>query len=65
MVCAIIYGWAGAKKGSSDAARTDDILTIVQMQLDAMDPGPKMIMGDLNGTLDAFPTITNLIQEHG
>ena len=30
-----------------------------------MDPGPKIIMGDLNGSLDAFPTAMALIKEHG
>ena len=28
---ALIYGWTGAKKGSVEAARTDDLLTIIQM----------------------------------
>ena len=54
-MCGIIYGSAGAKKGSKDAARTDDILAIMQTQFDAMEPGPKLIMGDLNGSLEAFP----------
>ena len=32
MAIAVIYGWAGAKKGSPEAARTDDLLAIIQMQ---------------------------------
>ena len=44
LVIAIIYGWTGGNKGSEAAARIDDLLTIVQNELNAMDPGPKMIM---------------------
>ena len=31
ITCAIIYGWTGAKKGNDLAARTDDILAIVEV----------------------------------
>ena len=65
IVCAIVYGWTGAKKGNDLAARTDDILAIIEVQFEAMDPGPKFIMGDLNGNIEAFPTAMALIKEHG
>ena len=52
IACAIVYGWTGAKKGNSLAARTDDILAIIEMQFEAMGPGPNMIMGDFNRSLD-------------
>lgn len=65
IVCAIVYGWTGASKGCKLAARTDDILAIIQVQFEALDPGPKIIMGDFNGSLDAFPTACALIDEHG
>ena len=55
VACGIVYGWTGAKKGSKDAARTDDLVTIIQAQFDAMEPGPKLIMGDLHGSLEHFP----------
>ena len=29
-----------------------------------MEPGPKMIAGDLNGKLEAFPTAQALLQEY-
>ena len=54
-----------SKKGNSLAARTDDILAIIELQFEAMEPGPKMIMGDLNGSLEAFTTAMALIKEHG
>ena len=65
LACAIVYGWTGAKKGNSLAARTDDILAIIELQFEAMDPGPTLIMGDLNSSLEAFPTAMALIKEHG
>ena len=64
-MCGIIYGWTGAKKGSKGAARTDDILATMQTQFDAMEPGPKLIMSDLNGSLEAFPTPMAFLREHG
>ena len=51
-MCGIVYGWTGAKKGSKDAARTDDLVAILQAQFDTMEAGPKLIMGDLNGSLE-------------
>ena len=48
LAIAVIYGWTGGRKGSAEAARTDDILTIVQMQFESMPVGPKLIAGDLN-----------------
>ena len=65
IACAIVYGWTGAKKGNNLAARTDDILAIIEVQFEAMEPGPQLIMGDLNGSLDAFPTAMALIKEQG
>ena len=53
------------RKGNDLAARTDDILAIVGVQFEAMEPGPKLIMGDLNGTLDSFPTAMALIRNQG
>ena len=38
IICAIIYGWIGAKKGNDLVARTDDILAIVEVQFEAMAP---------------------------
>ena len=36
---ALIYGWTGAMKGSVDSARTDDLLTIIQMRFETMEAG--------------------------
>ena len=37
----------------------------MEVQFEAMEPGAKLIMGDLNGSLDAFPLAMALIKEHG
>ena len=36
LTIAVIYGWTGAKKESLDAARPDDIRTIIQMQFEGV-----------------------------
>ena len=41
LVCANVYGWTGGLKGSMEAARTDDIITIARMQIEKMPKGPK------------------------
>ena len=64
-MCANIYGWPGGLKGTKEAARTDDLLTIVRMQFSKLPPGPKLICGDLNGCLEAFPTVLEMIAEEG
>ena len=53
----------GGKKGSLAAARTDDLLTIVQTELAALPEGPKLIAVDLNGSTDAFDTIITMLSE--
>ena len=63
VACGIIYGWSRADKANTEAARTDDLLAIVQAQFDTMEQGPKIIMGDLNGSLDFLPTAMSLINE--
>ena len=65
VACGIVYGWTGAKKGTKLAARTDDILAIIEVQFEAMGPGPALILGDLNGDLESFPIAIALIKEHG
>ena len=61
LVIAVVYGW----QCSPEAARSDDILTIIQMHFEALPPGPKAIAGDLNGNPEAFSTITTLTSEYG
>ena len=41
------------------------IITIVRMQFEKMPKDPKMICGDLNGNLEAFPSVIELIKEEG
>ena len=48
LTIAVIYGWIGATKRSPEVARTDDLLTIIQMQCVDLPQGLKMIVGYLN-----------------
>ena len=63
LAIAIIYGWTSGTKGSPEAARTDDILAIVRTQFQLMEPGPKLIAADLNGSTNAFPTLESMLAE--
>jgi exonuclease III len=65
LACANIYGWSGGEPGSKEAARTNDIITIVRMQFAKMKPGPKMICGDLNARTEALSTLQLMLDEEG
>ena len=65
LACATIYGWTGGVKGSLEAERTDDLIAIVREQFSRMKPGPKMIAGDLNATIEALPTLEAMLKEQG
>ena len=65
LVCAVVYGWTGATRGSVEAARTDDILAIIRAQFLLLEPGPKLIAADLNGSTDAFPTLLGMLKDQG
>jgi hypothetical protein len=65
LAVANIYGWTGGTPGSNEAERTDDILAIVRQQFKEMLPGPKAIVGDFNGTVEAFPTLQAMLEEEG
>ena len=41
LTIAVIYGWAGAKVGSINASRTDDLLAICLAQPNAMPDAPQ------------------------
>jgi exonuclease III len=65
LTCATIYGWTGGKKGTVEAARTDDLIAIVLDQFEKMGRGPKMINGDLNASIDALPTLQHMLSQMG
>ena len=55
----------GRKKGNDAAARTDELISILRSELQAMEPGPKMIMGDVNASTEDLPTILQMLSEEG
>ena len=65
LTIAVIYGWTGGGKGTPEAARTDDLIAIVRMQLQQLDEGPKLIAADLNGATEAFPSLQAMLSDQG
>ncbi len=63
VIAYLIYGWTGADCNDEAAARTDDLLTLVTTDMLQQDPGPKMIVGDLNGSLPSFVSFHEHIKE--
>ena len=53
------------KKGTKAAERTNDLLTIGVNDMEAQEPGPKMLIGDVNGDLENFSVIQYLIEKQG
>ena len=51
------------EKGTPEAERTNDILTIIQLHFAAMPEVPKAIAGHINGEIRSFPTLDIMIRE--
>jgi hypothetical protein len=65
LMIAIVYGWTGGTKGSIACQRTDDLMAIIKEEFEACPCGPKLIMGDINGDLADFPTISEMLRKDG
>ncbi len=59
MLVYVVYGWTDADKNEEAASRTDELLSLIVADMDMQGFGPKMIVGDLNGSL---PTFTNFYE---
>ncbi len=49
-----VYGWTNGLGDAEAAARTDDLLSLICADMDLQEEGPKLVVGDLNGPLEAF-----------
>ena len=65
LAIANVYGWTGGRMGSVEAERTDDLFCICKLQFEELPPGPRMICGDFNGPLQAFPTLVEMMRSEG
>ena len=65
MLVAVIYGWTGAEKNNEASERTDDLCTVMLEELEQHAKGPVLVMGDLNGEPECFPTIGRMAHELG
>lgn len=61
----VIYGWSGGHQSAEAAARTDDLAAIARAELAEQPIGHKMIMGDVNGEMDDFPTFAAMLKDKG
>ena len=61
----VIYGWSGGHQKEAAAARTNDLLAIARQELSMQPPGLQMIMGDINGESEDFPTLQEMLKEEG
>jgi len=53
------------KKGSVEAARTDDLIAIVLEQFERLGRGPQMLNGDFNASIDALPSLQHMLSQMG
>jgi len=61
VLCYVLYGHPNAEKDDQAASRTCDMLNIVMQDAELQDPGPKLIVGDINGPIHRFPSLDNAI----
>eukprot|EP00973_Karenia_brevis_P061011 8483536-Karenia_brevis.AAC.1 len=57
LVVANVYGWTNGHCDSDAAARTDDLIQAILEEFDALPPGPKVLLGDLNADVGDLPTL--------
>ena len=60
-----VYCWTGAHNNQHARKRTANMFIIIKAELDAPSECPTFMMGDFNGDIDDFPTLTKLIDEEG
>ena len=58
----IVYGWTGADTSDEAAARTDDLLCLCHRDSLLQADGPKLFVGDFNGSIHTFPTFNSEIR---
>ena len=63
LVVADIYGWTNAHYDVTAAVRSNDLLDLIWQEFAARPPGPRMILGDLNGDSDDFPVLQALVND--
>ena len=60
----VVYGWTGADTDPQAACRTDDLLCIIHQDMMMQQDGPKLIVGDFNGSLAAFVAFNVIIKSN-
>ena len=62
-IAANVYGGTNAHHAVTAAARSNDLLDFIWQEFAARPPGPRMILGDLNGDSDDFPVLQAVIND--
>ena len=57
LLCYIVYGYPNAEKDDEAAARTCDLPSMILHDSEQQDPGPKLIVGDLNAPIERVPSL--------
>ncbi len=60
----VVYGWTGADTDHQAACRTDDLLCIIHQDMMMQQDGPKLIVGDLNGSLATFVAFYEIVRSN-
>ncbi len=60
-----LYGWTGAHGSAEAVGPTEGLLDIVADELDQAPHIPTLLIGDLNGEPEDFPTLGVLLQTKG
>jgi hypothetical protein len=63
ILCYIIYGYPRAENDGWQAARTCDLMATVFSDAEKQDPGPILIMGDINAPINRIPSLQAALQQ--
>ena len=58
-----LYGWTNGDCCTANASRTDDLVALCLADCALRPKGPKMIVGDLNASVQNLPHLNEIIQE--
>ena len=60
-----IYGWSGGHQNEQAAVRTNDLFIIAKQELNLQTPGLHVIMGGVNGEIEDFQCVQDMLNEEG
>lgn len=64
LIIANVYGWTNGHTSKEAAKRTNYLLQCVIAEFEALPPGPKLLVGDLNGEPQDFASLQAAVDNH-